>query len=82
MKNEATILPIFVATVVSVAVCLSLFWTSPVVIGLGGMATFCSIVKAGWSVSGAENLEGISLSNLCGIWLLLALTSWFGWLCL
>jgi hypothetical protein len=82
MKNEASIIPIFAAAVVSVAVCLSLFWTNPVVTGVSGLAIFCLVVKVGWSISGTENAGGISVLNLAGLWLWLALTLWFGWLCL
>lgn len=77
MKNEAVFFPIFIGLFVSAAVCISLFWTSPVTIALVGVTVFCLIVKTGWSVTGTSNAEGLGIFSLAGLWLLLALLAWF-----
>ncbi|MBX9950422.1 MAG: hypothetical protein K2Y39_14740 [Candidatus Obscuribacterales bacterium] len=77
MKNEEVFLTIFIGAFVSAAVCISLFWTSPVTIALAGVTVFCLIVKTGWSLAGTSNVEGLGIFSLAGLWLLLALLVWF-----
>lgn len=77
MKNEAVFFPIFIGVFVSAAVCISLFWTNPVTIGLAGATAFCLIVKTGWSLTGTSNVRGLGIFTLAGLWLWLAFLAWF-----
>lgn len=78
MKNEAMILPIIAAVIISIAACISLFWTSPVFIGLAGACIFAIVLKTGWYISDIDNVAGVGLLNLVGMWLWFALVAWFG----
>ncbi|HNA74896.1 MAG TPA: hypothetical protein PKW73_16215, partial [Candidatus Obscuribacter sp.] len=78
MNNENAFLTLFAAFMVSIAVCLGIAWAGPVTIWIAGLSVFCLVLWTGWSSAGINNIAGVNILNLSGIWSWLGLTVWFG----
>lgn len=77
MNLENIFLSLAAAAGTSIAVCLSLYWTSPVVIMIAGVSVFSLVLYVGWQEAGSAVLDWANVWDFAGIWLWLALFVWF-----
>lgn len=77
MNLENVFLALAVAAATSIALCLALSWTSPVVIIIAGVSVFSLVLYVGWQEAGAAVLAWANVWDFADLWLWLALFVWF-----